>query len=111
MNPVTSDNQVSRRGFFQLTLGWIAATFAVCASAVGAVRFLVPNVLFEPSLVNRTSQGYHCPCHGSMFDDQGSVKSGPAPRALEWFSVTLSKDNRLLVNKSQRVNAEKYLVL
>jgi cytochrome b6-f complex iron-sulfur subunit len=156
MNLVTSDNQVSRRGFFQLTLGWIAATFAVCASAVGAVRFLVPNVLFEPSLVfkagkpedypdgsvtfldeervflvrqgntfrclsancthlgctvNRTSQGYHCPCHGSVFDDQGSVKSGPAPRALEWFSVTLSKDHRLLVNKSQRVNAEKYLVL
>ena len=156
MNPVTGDKQVSRRGFFQLTLGWIAATFAACASAVGAVRFLVPNVLFEPSLVfkagkpedypdgsvtfldeervflvrqgntfrclsancthlgctvNRTSQGYHCPCHGSVFDDQGSVKSGPAPRALEWFSVTLSKDNRLLVNKSQRVNAEKYLVL
>ena len=156
MNPVTSDDQVSRRGFFQLTLGWIAATFAVCASGVGAVRFLVPNVLFEPSLVfkagkpedypdgsvtfldeervflvrqgntfrclsancthlgctvNRTSQGYHCPCHGSMFDDQGSVRSGPAPRALEWFSMTLSKDNRLLVNKSQRVNAEKYLVL
>jgi cytochrome b6-f complex iron-sulfur subunit len=156
MNPITTDKQVSRRGFFQLTLGWIAAMFAACASAVGAVRFLVPNVLFEPSLrfkagkpddypdnsvtfledervflvrqgnafrcmsavcthlgctVDRTGQGYHCPCHGSVFDDEGGVKSGPAPRALEWFSVTLSKDNRLLVDKNQRVNAEKYLVL
>ena len=61
--------------------------------------------------VNRTSQGYHCPCHGSFFDDQGGVKSGPAPRSLEWFSVTLSKDSRLLVDKSQRVNPDKYLVL
>lgn len=156
MNPIAPDKQVSRRGFFELTLGWIAAMFALCASAVGAVRFLVPNVLFEPSLVfkagkpedfpdgsvtfleeervflvrkgntfrclsaicthlgctvNRAGQGYHCPCHGSVFDDQGSVKSGPAPRALEWFLVTLSKDSRLLVDKNQRVNSDKYLVL
>ena len=156
MNPIAPDKQISRRGFFELTLGWIAAMFAVCATAVGAVRFLVPNVLFEPSLVfkagkpedfpegsvtfleeervflvrkgnafrclsavcthlgctvNRTGQGYHCPCHGSVFDDQGSVKSGPAPRALEWFLVTLSKDSRLLVDKNQRVNSDKYLVL
>jgi len=156
MNPIAPDKQISRRGFFELTLGWIAAMFAVCATAVGAVRFLVPNVLFEPSLVfkagkpedfpegsvtfleeervflvrkgntfrclsaicthlgctvNRTGQGYHCPCHGSVFDDQGSVKSGPAPRALEWFLVTLSKDSRLLVDKNQRVNSDKDLVL
>ena len=119
MNPTSNIDAVSRRGFFQLTLGWIAAIFAACASAAGAVRFLVPNVLFEPSLVfkvgkpedypdgsvtfleeervflvrkgntfrclsaicthlgctvNRTSQGYHCPCHGSFFDDQGILQ-------------------------------------
>jgi cytochrome b6-f complex iron-sulfur subunit len=153
----SADNQeVSRRGFFELTLGWLAGTFAAAASAVASVRFLVPNVLFEPSLrfkagkpedfsdgsvtfledervflvrqgntfrclsaicthlgctVDRADHGYHCPCHGSVFDDQGSVKSGPAPRALEWFSVTLSKDQRLLVDKRQRVSADKYLVL
>jgi cytochrome b6-f complex iron-sulfur subunit len=149
-------NKVPRRSFFQLTLGWLAGSFAVVASAAGAVRFLVPNVLFEPSLrfkagkpedypdgsvtfmeaeriflvrqgntfrclsaicthlgctVNRADHGYHCPCHGSVFDDQGTVKSGPAPRALEWFQVTLSKYNRLMVDKNQRVVADKYLVL
>ena len=152
----SSKDEVSRRGFFQLTLGWLAGLFAVVASAAGAVRFLVPNVLFEPSLrfkagkpedypdgsvtfmederiflvrqgntfrclsaicthlgctVNRANHGYHCPCHGSVFDDQGTVKSGPAPRGLEWYQVTLSKDHRLLVDKSQRVAADKYLVL
>jgi len=156
MNHRAHNDTVSRRSFFQLTLGWIAAIFAACASAVGSVRFLVPNVLFEANLlfkagkpedypdasvtfleeervflvrqgntfrclsaicthlgctVNRTGQGYHCPCHGSVFDDQGGVRSGPAPRPLEWFSVTLSKDSRLLVDKSQRVNPDKYLVL
>lgn len=155
MNHPLSDDQVSRRNFFQLTLGWLAAGFAATASSLAALRFLVPNVLYEPSqrfkagrpedypdgsatfleqervfvvrqgntfrclsstcthlgcTVNRAERGYHCPCHGSVFDDQGMVKSGPAPRALEWFSVTLSKDNRLLVDKSQRVNPDNYLV-
>ncbi len=44
-----NDNNVSRRGIFQLTLGWVAAAFAASASAAGALRFLIPNVLFEPS--------------------------------------------------------------
>ena len=148
MNPIAPDKQVSRRGFFELTLGWIAAMFAAAASAVATVRFLVPNVLFEPSLVfkagkpedypdgsvtfleeervflvrqgntfrclsavcthlgctvNRTERGFHCPCHGSVFSHHGVVESGPAPKPLTWFLVTLSKDSRLLVDKGQSV--------
>lgn len=156
MNSSLPNEQPSRRNFFELTLGWLAATFAVAASSVAGVRFLMPNVLYEPSLrfkagrpddyadgsvtfledervfivrrantfqclsaicthlgctVNRISQGYHCPCHGSVFNDQGRVLGGPAPRPLEWFLVTLSKDNRLLVDKTERVAADKHLVL
>jgi cytochrome b6-f complex iron-sulfur subunit len=156
LNQPTPNKNVSRRGFVQITLGWLAATFAVGASAIASVRFLVPNVLYEPSLlfkagkpddfpdtsvtfmedervflvrhgntfrclsaicthlgctVNRAEKGYHCPCHGSLFDDQGKVESGPAPQPLPWFQVTLSKDNRLLVDKSQAVPADKYLVV
>jgi cytochrome b6-f complex iron-sulfur subunit len=155
-SPSNQKHEVSRRGFFELAFGWVAGSFALLATSAGAVRFLVPNVLFEPSLrfkagkpedypdgsvtfmedervflvrrgstfrclsaicthlgctVNRADHGYHCPCHGSVFDEQGNVKSGPAPRALEWFQVTLSKDNRLLVDKNQRVADDKYLVL
>ena len=158
MNPPDSQrrNEVSRRSFLQLALGWLAAAFAVAASAAGAVRFLVPNVLFEPSqafkagkpedypdgsvtfledervflirhgnafqclsavcthlgcTVNNTGNGYHCPCHGSLFDAQGKVIGGPAPRQLDWFQITLSKDNHLLVDKNRTVPADKYLVL
>ncbi len=153
---IPKTDEVSRRGFLQLTLGWLAGTFAGIASAAAGVRFLVPNVLFEPSLifkagkpddysdgsvtflenervflvrhgntyrclsavcthlgctVNRTDHGYHCPCHGSVFNNQGKVESGPAPRPLPWFLVTLSKDNRLLVDKSETVPVDKYLVV
>jgi len=153
--PQTPDD-FSRRGFFQLAFGWLAGAFAVTAAAAGAVRFLVPNVLFEPSqgfkagkpedypdgsvtfledervflvrkgntfrclsavcthlgcTVNVAGSGYHCPCHGSVFDDQGNVKSGPAPRALDWFQIILSKDNHLLVDKNRRVPADKYLTI
>ncbi|HZL45342.1 MAG TPA: Rieske 2Fe-2S domain-containing protein [Opitutaceae bacterium] len=156
MNSPSPNDPPSRRNFFELTLGWLAATFAVAASSVAAVKFLTPNVLYEPSLrfkagrpddyadgsvtfledervfivrrggtfqcvsaicthlgctVNRTLQGYHCPCHGSVFNNQGQVLGGPAPRSLEWFLMTLSKDNRLLVDKTERVAADKYLVL
>ncbi len=147
---------VTRRSFVRLTLGWLASAFAVVASTAGTVRFLVPNVLFEPSqrfkagkpedypdgsvtfmedervflvrkgntfrclssicthlgcTVNRSDHGYHCPCHGSVFDEQGTVKGGPAPRGLDWFAVSLSKDKRLLVDKGQNVAPDKYLVL
>jgi cytochrome b6-f complex iron-sulfur subunit len=156
MNHLPPTHAVPRRSFFQLTLGWLAAAFATAASAVAAVRFLVPNVLYEPSqrfkagrpddypdgsvtfldeervflirkgntyrclsavcthlgcTVNRMDHGYHCPCHGSVFNAQGKVEGGPAPRPLPWFLMTLSKDGRLLVDKSQIVPADKYLVV
>jgi nitrite reductase/ring-hydroxylating ferredoxin subunit len=156
MNPTPPNDPPSRRDFFELTLGWLAATFAAAASTVAAVKFLTPNALYEPSLrfkagrpgdyadgsvtflddervfivrrgnafqclsaicthlgctVNRTGQGYHCPCHGTMFNNEGQVLGGPAPRPLEWFLVTLSKDNRLLVDKTERVAADKCLVV
>ena len=157
MNPdKPAGNGVTRRGFFQLSMGWIAGSFAAAATAVATVRFLVPNVVFEPAqrfkagapddypdgsvtfledervflvrrgnsfrclsavcthlgcTVNRSEKGYHCPCHGSEFSQDGNVESGPAPRALTWFLVTLSKDNRLLVDKGQNVSPDKYLIL
>ncbi len=156
MNPPTSKPDLTRRGFVALTLGWIAGVFAGLAAAAGAVRFLVPNVLYEPEqrfkagraddypdgsitflddervflirrgntfrclsaicthlgcTVNRSGGGFHCPCHGSTFDNQGKVTSGPAPRGLTWYLVTMSKDERLLVDKGQVVKADKYLVV
>jgi nitrite reductase/ring-hydroxylating ferredoxin subunit len=156
MNPPTNNQDLTRRRFFALACGWIAGSFAGLAAAAGAVRFLVPNVLYEPDqrfkagrpddfpdgsitfiedqrvflirrgntfrclsavcshlgcTVNHAGEGYHCPCHGSSFDSQGKVLSGPAPKAMTFFLVTMSKDDRLLVDKGQVVDADKYLVV
>jgi Rieske Fe-S protein len=46
-----------------------------------------------------------------VFNEQGHVESGPAPRGLTWYLVSLSKDNRLLIDKGQNVAADKFLVL
>ena len=43
--------KVTRRGLFSAVgLGWLAFTGATAATLIGTVRFLFPNVLFEPPL-------------------------------------------------------------
>jgi cytochrome b6-f complex iron-sulfur subunit len=61
--------------------------------------------------VNLAGDGFHCPCHGSVFDKNGAVTSGPAPSALTWFDLTLSRDGHVVINTSMAVTAEKYLVV
>jgi cytochrome b6-f complex iron-sulfur subunit len=51
----------------------------------------------------QNDERFHCPCHGSVFASDGSVVHGPAPRPLEWFEVTQTRDGQLRVDKDHVV--------
>jgi len=62
-------------------------------------------------VLDRTDNGFQCPCHGSRFDEQGRVISGPAPRSLACFRVDLTPDGQLRVNTNYKVPfREKFLI-
>ncbi|MGI8405019.1 MAG: ubiquinol-cytochrome c reductase iron-sulfur subunit [Thermomicrobiales bacterium] len=41
---------------------------------------------------------FHCPCHGSIYQYDGTRVAGPAPRALDAFPVKVDDKGNLLVN-------------
>ena len=36
---------------------------------------------------------FYCPCHQGVFDPDGAVVSGPAPKALDSYKIELEGDN------------------
>jgi len=54
-------------------------------------------------IINKTSEGFTCPCHGSRFDKDGKVTGGPAPRPLDWLKLELAPDGSLVVDASSPV--------
>ena len=55
-------------------------------------------------IVMRQEDGrFHCPCHGSKFDEQGSVKGGPAPKGLMWVELSISPEGQLIADTLKEV--------
>lgn len=145
---------VSRRRFFTLMglgIGWGGFAAALGGTGVGALRYMFPNVLYEPPTVFkigkpeeygigvdnklkkerqiwvvRNERGmyvlvaicrhlgctpnwfddqkrFRCPCHGSIYDVNGNVVGGPAPRTLWRAAVSIDPvDGQIVVNFNQR---------
>lgn len=50
-----------------------------------------------------------CPCHGSKFQSDGKKIEGPAPRPLPHYSISLTADGELLVDKLQTIKSDQVL--
>jgi cytochrome b6-f complex iron-sulfur subunit len=41
-------------------------------------------------IVKTSANGFDCPCHGSGFTKDGTVRKGPAPTPLPWLKVSVA---------------------
>lgn len=48
----------------------------------------------------KSSQWFECPCHGSQYNRVGEKKSGPAPRGMDHFAVTVSGTGDVVIDTS-----------
>ena len=48
--------------------------------------------------------GFACPCHGSTFDEAGSVTRGPAAWPLPRYAMSLSRRGELIVDTRRTVD-------
>ena len=56
-------------------------------------------------ILEKSTDGFECPCHGSCYNDQGKVLSGPAPRDLAWYRVFRAADGKIVVDPGSTVPA------
>jgi cytochrome b6-f complex iron-sulfur subunit len=47
---------------------------------------------------NQSEDRFHCPCHGSIFFENGIKESGPAPKPLQIFPISVSSSGDLQVD-------------
>lgn len=61
--------------------------------------------------VQRTTEGFECPCHGSCYSDSGKVLSGPAPTSLSWYHMEKGPGGNIIVDMDKLVKPEEKLLI
>jgi menaquinol-cytochrome c reductase iron-sulfur subunit len=60
----------------------------------------------------RMTHRFQCPCHGSKYSGDGGNVSGPAPKPLAWYHLSVSPDDgQLIVDLAREVGRDFRLTL
>jgi cytochrome b6-f complex iron-sulfur subunit len=47
---------------------------------------------------DQSSNEFRCPCHGSIYNLIGEYESGPAPRGMDRFPISIAEDGHVMVD-------------
>jgi menaquinol-cytochrome c reductase iron-sulfur subunit len=91
------------------------AVSAVCTHlgcTVRAETLTQPEMRSVEGQTLRLTHRFVCPCHGSKYEGNGTNVSGPAPRPLAWYRLSLATDDgQLVVDLADEVDQDFRLTL
>lgn len=91
------------------------AISAVCTHLGCTVRAEALSAPEEATVEGKSLRLTHrflCPCHGSTYKGDGSNVSGPAPKALTWYRLSVAvEDGQLVVDLADPVDRDFRLTL
>jgi cytochrome b6-f complex iron-sulfur subunit len=52
-------------------------------------------------IIEKSDEGFQCPCHGSCYNEDGEVVSGAATKDLPWFELNKDVDGQIVVDQGR----------